>query len=438
MLPYRIAEPNEALIITGARAQQGETDYKIVVGHGVWVMPFFRKARTLGLNAHQVQIIEDCVTKQGIPVKVEGVVVFKVAADPTSIANAAQRFLENEQDMDAKAQNIFAAHLRAIIGSMDVESIIRNRQELAQNVREASATEMQTYGFTIDSFGIQKFADPTGYIEQLAKPHQAQVAAQARIAEAEQDQLATEKEQQVAAANAKAVAESRVRQAELTAQAQEAQAKAEQAGPLATAQAQVAVVEQQTQLATLEADRTQRQLEIDVVRPAEAQARADIAAAEGEKKQASLNAEGEAAAITIKAEAEAKATRLRGEAEGDRQKAIGLGEAAAEGAKLKAQADGISARAQALAENQEAVIGQQIAERLPEIVQAATNLFQGVDKVTVLNGAEGMGDFVRQAMSVGLGLVPLIRDALDNGGVSNGKTHAKPTVESDVSATASS
>ena len=54
--------------------------------------------------------------------------------------------------------------------------------------------------------------------------------------------------------------------------------------------------------------------------------------------------------------------------------------------------ESIKARADALAANQEAVIGQQIAEQLPQIVGEAAKAFGNIGNLTVLNGAERDAD----------------------------------------------
>ena len=48
------------------------------------------------------------MTTQGIPVGVKAVVIYKIADDYQSIANAARRFLDQEDQMDAKVHNVFA------------------------------------------------------------------------------------------------------------------------------------------------------------------------------------------------------------------------------------------------------------------------------------------------------------------------------------------
>src|SRR5947209_19980377 len=147
MFHYRVAEPNEALIISGLRAHHGpEGDaaglgFKIVVGKGAWVIPGLQKVRRLSLDIHEAELDLDSVTTQGIRIGVRAVVIYKIADDYQSIANAARRFLDQEEQMDVKVHNVFAGHLRAIVGTMTVEDLIRNRDALTRATRESRSEE---------------------------------------------------------------------------------------------------------------------------------------------------------------------------------------------------------------------------------------------------------------------------------------------------------
>jgi uncharacterized membrane protein YqiK len=430
---WRVAEPNEALIVSGLGARDDGADpaapglgFKIVVGKGALVVPGLQTVRRLGLQAHKAELMVHCVTTQGIPVSARGVVVYKVGDNYGEIANAARRFLEREQEMDTNVHEVFAGHLRSIVGTLTVEEIIRDREKLAMETRASSATEMQKLGLIIDSLQIQEVEDPTGYIENLAKPFQAAVASQARIAAAERDREATEKEQAAAAIAAKAVSDSAIEQARLRALADTEKERAAQAGPLAQAEATKAVVVQQTEVADLEATREEKRLQTQVVKPAQAKRDADVAAAEGERQTIELRARAEATRVETEARAQAEATKLRGGAEAEATRLKGQAEGDAIQAKLEAEAEGIRARAEALAQNQEAVINQQIAEQLPQIVGAAAESFKGIDHLVVLNGAEGMNGMLSQLLGAGVTATSLFRDLFDNGAGSGQK--AKPAV----------
>jgi uncharacterized membrane protein YqiK len=80
-----------------------------------------------------------------------------------------------------------------------------------------------------------------------------------------------------------------------------------------------------------------------------------------------------------------------------------------------AEADAIKARADALAENQDAVIGQELAHQWPAIVEAAAKPFGAVDQMIVLNGAQGVSEMLAQALSQGVTGLKLARGLLGSG-----------------------
>ena len=142
------------------------------------------------------------------------------------------------------------------------------------------------------------------------------------------------------------------------------------------------------------------------------------------------SSQAEADAKRVKLEAEANAARVKqtGEADASALKARGEGEAAAVKAKRLAEADAIQARADALAKNQEAVINQQIAENLPQIVGEASKAFGNIDQLMVLNGTEGFGQAFGQVLGMGVAAVRALRGLFHNGGQpTNGSSDAVST-----------
>lgn len=437
---WRVAEPNEALIISGIREHtpsdsvQESLGFKIVTGKGTLVVPGVQTVRRLTLDLREAELAIDCVTHQGIPLAIKGVVIFKVGDDFTSIANSARRFLDQQNQMDARVHNVFAGHLRAIVGNMTVEEMIRDREKLTQLTRQSSGTEMEKLGLIVDSLQIQEIGDPTGYIENLGKPHAAAVASQARIAQAHADREATEAEQQADALKAEARRESQIKQAGYQAEIDRAAAITRQAGPLSEASARQEVVVQETKVAELQAQLEEQRLQAQVRKPADAEAyqtvtlaRAErdsrISAAEAKAKEVELAAEANANRVKVEASAEAEHVRLeagaqaesvklRGDAEAGATRAKGLAEGDSVRARGMAEAEAIKARADALAENQDAVIGQQLAEQWPAIVEAAAKPFGSIDQMIVLNGAAGLSEALAQALSQGVAGLQLARNLL--------------------------
>src|SRR4051794_22644344 len=308
---WRVAEPNEALIISGLRGRPEVTDgadaefvnlgFKIVTGKGTLVIPGVQTVRRLTLDLREAELGIDCVTHQGIPLGIKGVVIFKVGDDFTSIANAARRFLDQQDQMDARVHNVFAGHLRAIVGNMTVEEMIRYREKLTHLTRQSSGTEMEKLGLIVDSLQIQEIDDPTGYIENMGKPHAAAVASQARIAQAHADREATEQEQQADALKAEARRESQIKQSGYQAEIDRASALTRQAGPLSEAEARQEVVVQETKVAELEAQREEQRLQATVRKPADARAYEQVTLSKAERDARIAQAEAQRQEVELQA-----------------------------------------------------------------------------------------------------------------------------------------
>ncbi|MGZ4524563.1 MAG: flotillin family protein, partial [Mycobacteriaceae bacterium] len=192
MFGYRVPSPDEAMLISGGK-NQGDAPFRVVTGHGAFIMPFFRKARFLTLAMCEAEVAETCVTQQGISLNVRAVIAFKVGNDSESIVSAGQRFLSDQDQMSVLTGRIFAGHLRSIIGSMTVEQIIKERQKLATEVLDGSKGEMVKIGLTVDALQIQSIDDGTlGYILAMSAPHNAAIQQQAQIAQAKANQAAAE------------------------------------------------------------------------------------------------------------------------------------------------------------------------------------------------------------------------------------------------------
>ncbi|HEX6351164.1 MAG TPA: flotillin domain-containing protein, partial [Candidatus Dormibacteraeota bacterium] len=247
-------------------------------------------------------------------------------------------------------------------------------------------------------------------------------------AQAAADQVATQKEQEAEALKAQARRDSAIKQAGYQAEIDQASAVSKQAGPLSEATARQKVVVEETKVAELEAQRAEQQLQVEVRKPADAKAYERTTLAKADRDSQILAAEAAAQRVKLEAIAAAEQTKIIGEAEAHATRAKGLAEGEAVKAKGLAEADAIKARAEALAEHQEAVIGQQLAEQWPAIVEAAAKPFGSIDQLIVLNGAEGISETLAQAVSQGAAGLQVARKLLSRQpeSASNGTGRRKP------------
>jgi flotillin len=412
MFFWHVPAPNEALLISGSKRRRQDTQFRIVTGHGCFVMPVKQKARVLSLALQEAEIVEDCITNQGIRLNVRAVAAFKVGDDQVSIANAARRFLSEQSRMEVLVGRIFAGHLRSIVGGLTVEQIVRERDRVAQEVKDGSHGEMEKLGIVVDALEIQEIEDSSGYISNLAAPHAAAVASQARIARAQADQQAAEQEQQAAAMKAQYERDLILKQSGFLAETEQAKAQAAQAGPLAEAQASQEVIEQQTALAQRRVDLAAQRLEAEVRRPADAEAYKQRTLAEAERDQAKFAAEGDAYRRTTLAAAEAEAARIQADAD-----------AYAERTRADAQAAANKAQAASLANgNQELIAANRIVEVLPALSAAAAQGIAG-SNLTILNGTEGVSQVLTGLVGQGFSILDTLRKSTAPAG-GNGRIQA--------------
>ncbi|MCW2688109.1 MAG: rane protein [Mycobacterium sp.] len=367
MFGYRVPAPDQAMLISGGRAA-GNAPFRVVTGHGAFIMPLFRKVRFLTLAMCEAEVAEKCVTQQGITLNVRAVIAFKVGNDDESVVSAGQRFLSDQNQMAVLTGRIFAGHLRSIIGSMTVEQIIKERQKLATEVLDGSKEEMIKIGLTVDALQIQSIDDGSlGYILAMSAPHNAAIQQQAQIAQARANQAAAEAEQESKRNQAEFARQTAIVQAQYKAEIDKAQAEAGQAGPLAQAQAQREVLAMRTELAQRAAELRQQELVSEVVKPAEA----------------------EAERVRILAVADAE--------------------------KMKIQAE-------AAASHNRVALDRMLIDQLPDIVKQAAQGLSGAN-LTVLNGADGLSEIATGLVGQGLAIFDSLRGGFGQPAPADGDGH---------------
>ncbi|MDT8307036.1 MAG: SPFH domain-containing protein [Anaerolineae bacterium] len=425
--------PNQVLIISGRGEGRGDeletatSNFRIVTGGRTFVWPILERVDDLSLELMTIDITtEDVPTVQGVKVTVDGVAQVKIGSDESSIRTAAIQLLsKSSQEIEHVAHETLAGHLRAILGTLTVEQLYRDREAFAQKVQEVSGDDMASMGMEIVSFVIKDINDAEGYIEALGRPRIAQVKRDAAIGEAEASRDATiesaRARQQGEAAKFEAetmIAESRkdfeVRQAEYEAQTNRKRAEAELAYTLqqnivnqqVRAEAvQIEVIEKQKQIEVeeQEAQRKERELLGTVRRPAEAEEFRIRTLANARQYQLQTEATGEAEAVRQRGQAEADASKAQGLAQADVMRQQGVAEADASKAQGLAQAQVI--REQGLSEAEatekkalawqqytQAAVLQQILDKLPEMAHAISQPLAQTDRIVVIGGGrDGQG-----------------------------------------------
>ncbi|MFI2783811.1 flotillin family protein [Streptomyces sp. ALB3] len=399
---YKVAGPSQAFIITGRRGKKstdpvtGRTSIdnsgqKVVVGGGVFVVPFVQQKFTLDLSSRHIPVaVRGAVTLRGVKSNLEGVAIVKVGGSEDAIRAAAQRFLQQQNGIVGFTQEVLSGALRAIVGRMSVEDIIRDRAAFAGQVAEEAEASLSGQGLILDAFQIQDITTEGSYLEDLGRPEAARAKQEADIAEA----IARRASEQarLKAAEEIAVAERTfyLKQAEIKAETEAAAAKANAAGPLAEAARQQEVLAEQEKVAQRQAALTDRELDTKVRKPADAA-----------RYRAEQEAEARRIAQVKEAEADAERSRLTGQGEKLHRSALaeavrieGESEAAAIAAKGAAEAEAMHKKADAFARYGDAAVLQMLVEVLPQVVAKASEPLSAIDKMTVIS-TDGAGQLSR-------------------------------------------
>lgn len=408
---YKTVSPDEAMIITGA-AMSGRnvlTDesgrrVKIVRGGGAFIVPIVQQREQLSLLSHKLDVsTPEVYTSEGVPVLTDGVAVIKVGSSVEDVATAAEQFLgKPDEALRAEAREVLEGHLRAILGTLTVEEVYRNRDKFAQEVQSVAARDLKKMGLQIVSFTIKDVRDKNGYLEALGRPRIAAVKRDADIAEAEATRDARIKKAEADEEGQKAelVRDTNVAEAEKHKELKIASFKQEQdtakaAADLAysvqEATSQRQVVEEQMQveivrkqreveLETLEIERREREYDAEVKKKADAERYRVEQSAEAEKSRRIREAEAQQFQIEAEAKARAEGTRAEGTAEAEVIRAKGLAEAEAK-EKL----------AEAFEKYGEAAVLDILAKMLPELAGRIAEPIGKIDKISVVDAGGGQG-----------------------------------------------
>ena len=420
--------PNEALVVVGTRGAKdpdgtGRKSYRIVTSGRTFVWPILEQAYSISLEQRAITFKVSGPDKNYIQTQVQATALFKVAGTNQGIYNAAQRFLDQQDEIDSAMAQALEGALRGIIATMPVDELISKREAFQALVVEQVEADLAEQGLQLDILNLSDITTPDStYLKDRGRAQAAEAKQKAEEAEArtrlaseqariEADERIAERERDLA-----------LKQATIQAETDRARAAANAAGDLARAEQDTLVAREQQAALAERTKVTESELDITVRKPAEAQAYAEVEQAKADRDAAKAKAEAEAFTRTTQAEANKVAALLDAEA----TKASGLAQAEATRAIGEAEAAATKAQAQALAEQGQAVLAQQLIEVLPEVVAAAAKAYENVDGLTIVSteGATSLSKGVAGLVTEGGAMLDALIPGFDLAALVGGKGEA--------------
>src|SRR6187551_3301665 len=173
----KVAKPDEAIIVTSRqrknRGAPGDIDenagQRVVFGSRVFVKPIIEAYFKLSLRSRQLNVQATAQTKDAITIRVNAVAVVKVGGSEPMVRAAAQRFLNQQDQIETSTEEVLSGSIRSIVGQLTVTEIITNRQALQGQVLEAVRESLDVQGLQIDTLQIKEIDDDNGYIRDLGR-----------------------------------------------------------------------------------------------------------------------------------------------------------------------------------------------------------------------------------------------------------------------------
>lgn len=187
----RICRPNELLVVTGSRSNQGQEGVKgyRVVANGGWtfVKPILETARRMDVTLLPVLVeVNNAYSKGGTPLNIQAIANVKVSSDPAVRNNAIERFLGRDSaEIVQVAKENLEGNLRSVLAQLTPEQVNEDRLRFAEQIADEVGQDLRRLGLQLDTLKIQSVSDDVDYLNSISRRRVAQIVRDAEIAEAE-------------------------------------------------------------------------------------------------------------------------------------------------------------------------------------------------------------------------------------------------------------
>merc|ERR550519_202993 len=321
-------------------------------------------------------VCENVETAQGVPLTVTGVAQVKIMKNPELLHTASEQFLgKKEHEIKSTVLQTLEGHLRAILGTLTVEEVYKDRDQFASLVREVAAPDVGRMGIEVLSFTIKDVYDNVTYLASLGKAQTAAVKRDAEIgvAQANRDAGIREAECEKSAMDIKYSTDTKIednsrafklQKANFDKEVNSAKAEAQLAYELQAAKIQQKIRNEQIEIEEQEIKRKEKELTATVKLPAEAEAFKVQTVAEGNRTK-----------VVEIAKADGEKIKLVGGAEARAVEAIG-----------KAEAESMRLKAAAYKNYGDAAVMSLVLEALPSIAAEVAAPLAKTDEIVLIGG----------------------------------------------------
>lgn len=151
-----------------------------------WIIPIFEKIIRVDIRVITIDIpAQEVITRDNVPMKVNGVVFFKVI-------NSDKAVLEVEEYKYAISQLAQSA-LRDMTGKAELDSVLEKREEIGNQIQKIVDKETDPWGIKVTDVKIKDIELPENMKRAMAHQAEAERDRRARVINAEAEKQAAQK-----------------------------------------------------------------------------------------------------------------------------------------------------------------------------------------------------------------------------------------------------
>jgi flotillin len=284
-----ICGPNEVLIFSGTtRGLEGKTvGYRIVKGGRSVRIPLLEKVDRVDLTNMIIEVaVTNAYSKGGIPLTVQGVANIKIAGHEPVLNNAIERFIGyTRKDIVQVAKDTLEGNLRGVLSQLTPEQVNEDKIAFAEKLLEEAEHDLSKLGLSLDTLKIQNVSDEKGYLNSIGRKSSADLIMRSKVAETNARARSITQD---------ATSRERARVSELESEIEIARTQTDRrimetlsrrealiAEEVGRVKAMVARAEGELKVQSARVEQVRRQLEADVIAPAEAAMQAANSNAKG-------------------------------------------------------------------------------------------------------------------------------------------------------------
>ena len=150
-----------------------------------WIIPVIQTMTKVDIRILTVDIPQqEAITKDNVPVGINGVVYFRV--------EKAEKVVLEIQNYKMAVSQYAQAALRDVIGSVELDSLLTERDRIAEEIEKIVTTAVSSWGVSVSSIKIQDIELPADMKRVMAKQAESERERRAVIIRAEGELKASE------------------------------------------------------------------------------------------------------------------------------------------------------------------------------------------------------------------------------------------------------